>query len=292
MTIRTFIDRRQLRDGVRNADLDHNFAHTPVNDFDGLLAKEFYIIGDSLTSPSGGGIIKFDITTDGAGNVTAIANTTTDTGWERDFTLVHRDGGYAWFAVTVNLSTGAISGMTLTTQVGALTFNLTAQANTQDASVSSWAYNIWNNYALNGEIDATPGTSYDIAGTQYVYQGINPTSDSQICLVTLGGNDAGQIEIDVGGGLTATGAASTITEASLQTACEALYTTLLAKGYLVIIQEAAYNGLLPTAGWTKATDAVNRAINAAAVVKGIEAGTCMRMGEVLRDVLDPVHHPA
>ena len=54
MSIRTFVDRRKLRDGIRNADLDYNFSLVGgTSQANNALPTGFYLIGDSLSIADG-----------------------------------------------------------------------------------------------------------------------------------------------------------------------------------------------------------------------------------------------
>ena len=259
----------------------------PFN-YDGLLSTPFYIIGDSITSPSGGGILRYTLTTDSGGSITAVGNSTTDTGWVRDFTLVHRgiNESYAWFDVAIG-ATGGISSITLRTQAGAMEANLLTEPYQQNSTYQSWAYNLWNRYALNGDIDAMQATSYAVPGTSYVFQGV-AASPGQIALVVLGGNDAGNI--DLGSGLNVGGTTATVTVTSLAAACQALYTALQAAGYRVIVCTAPYNDfdqLTNEPDWITATDLVNEGIYAACANLGIT-----EIWDFVTPVLEDGLHPS
>jgi len=244
-------------------------GHNPFS-YDGLLSGEFLIIGDSLTSPSGGGVIKYGLTSDGAGLVTAISNSTTDTGWARSFVLTIRGVNESYLRVNCTVVAGAITTMVIRNQVGVFSLSMVNVAGQQTSTDASWAYLLWNSFALNGEIDAVPATSYGRPGTGYVLPSDLPVVLGSIALVVLGGNDVGGI--DLGAGLAPGGTTADLTPAQLQTDCEALYTALIASGYRVIIAEAAYSEftkMFSDSTWDQGTDLVNTTIRAAAAAVGL-----------------------
>jgi len=245
-------------EGVDLGDGDYLIGGYVVNQWNGLLAREFYVVGDSLTSPNGGtdGEITYD--TDGSGNITNVVLTDAGTTFTRDFQLSTRgiNSSMAWFDVTV--SGGVITGVVFANQSGAFTINLTGVSVDIGATppVHSWAYLLWNEYALNGTIDAMPATSVARPGTEYQYNAPSALK-SEIALVSLGGNDAGGI--DVGGGLSASGAPSDLSEATFKAAYQALLQAFLDDDYRVIVMLAPYNDfadIFTQPNWIVATDLI------------------------------------
>ena len=73
-----------------DSDLGGKVFHTRREpfEFDGKIGSNFYIIGDSLTSPNGnGGSISITYSTDGSGNITSQAITDAGSGYSRDFVM-------------------------------------------------------------------------------------------------------------------------------------------------------------------------------------------------------------
>ena len=170
----------------------------------------------------------------------------------------------AWFDITV--SGGSATGIALNRQSAAFPVNLTNQAVSQASDgLESWAYQLWNKLAINGEIDAMPGTSYARPSTGHAYSSVPTATPGDISLVWLGGNDVGGI--DCGDGNAADGATvADLTSAQLATACSGMYSALISKGYRVIVVKAAYNDfdlIVPQERWVTACDLVNAAIASA-----------------------------
>tara|TARA_R110000850_G_scaffold172331_2_gene297572 strand:- start:14412 stop:18347 length:3936 start_codon:yes stop_codon:yes gene_type:complete len=225
---------------------DYLYDDREMGKWNGLLGEDFYIIGDSLTSPNGGtlGTITYD--TDGAGAITNAAISVAGSGYTRNFQASVRgdNNAMAWFDIVI--VAGAMSTITFTHQSIPFGFSLVGESsNTATATpLNSWAYLLWNEYALgaNSHIDAMPATSIARPGTTYQVNAPAALHAGHIMLVCLGGNDAGGIEVPPTG-LGPGGQAFDITEAQFKAAFQALLQDGITKGYRVIVGLTAYNNI-------------------------------------------------
>lgn len=249
---------------VNLTDGDYLYDDREMGKWNGLLGEDFYIIGDSITSPNGGtdGAITYD--TDAGGLITGVTVTDVGSTFTRNFQLSTRgiNNAMAWFDVVI--VAGAISTVTFTNQSLPFAVNLVdVNVNIGNGTpTNSWAYLMWNEYALssNSHIDAMPATSIARTGTKYQYNAPSAPRTGSVMLVVLGGNDAGGIEVPPTG-LGPGGQVFDITEAQFKAAYQALLQDGISKGYRVIVGLAAYNRFETVADdstWTQATDLIKQ----------------------------------
>jgi len=240
------------------------------------------VIGDSLTSTNGNaGSVEMTFTTNGVGTITGAALTDAGSGFGRDFSFSIRGSNssgtagaqsvMAWFDITTTAA-GQATGIAFNRQSAAFPINLTDEAVTQASDgIESWVFQLWNDLALNGEIDSMPATSYARPSTGFAYSAVPTAASGDIALVWLGGNDVGGIDIGDGFGPDGTTAAD-LTPAQLETACDGMFADLITKGYRVIVVKAAFNDfdlILSQPRWVTGTNIVNDAIQDAMATNGL-----------------------
>jgi predicted phage tail protein len=174
-----------------------------LNEADTYLGTGFYVIGDSITSPTGGdGNASFDYTSDGSGNVSFNSVVTAGSGFEPSSTFLFlvRDPNApktarVWFELTTNSSGGLASG-TVDKQIGQFSNSMPATAVGPNdgaldaAGKQSWAYGL-KEAGLDIIIDAANARSLAVTDTEYVWKERFSTADIPNAIIALGSNDAG-----------------------------------------------------------------------------------------------------
>lgn len=245
-----------------------------LNRYDGLLAQPFYIIGDSLIGPMGGTGAIIQYSSDGAGSIVAVSVVNGGSGYTRDTIVSVRgaDSAMAWFWVT--MVNGAWSTVTFLDQSKPFAFS---QSNIQHADSSngvfSWVNLLFQKYAMDGTIDAMNATSVARTGTAYQVRAPAVTNND-LCIIALGGNDAGGIEVPSTPGLAPGGQPADITATQFEDALTSLIQYHVNQGYRVIVVLAPYSDIHlfvepPDLTWIEGTDVIRNSQRKVCAEQGI-----------------------
>jgi hypothetical protein len=236
----------------------------------GKLGKSIYVVGDSLTSPNGGGLLKFSYSTNGSGVVSDLKIVDGGSGMTRDVYISQRGPNSAMFWFWARVSGGSVTSVEFDKQSDVFPAGLTDEPFQQHSTTESWAHMLWNRFALDGVVDATPATSVARTGTEYQFFNVPAASEGDIALIALGGNDAGGIECS--NGFAPGGQPFDITQAQFEAAYTTLLTNFQDAGYRVIIKLSPYSdlGLIaddPT--WDEGTSVIRQGQKNVAAALGI-----------------------
>ena len=236
----------------------------------GKLGQSVYVVGDSLTSPNGGGLLQFSYSTNGSGVVSDLKIVDGGSGMTRDVYMSQRGPNSAMFWFWARVSGGSVASVEFDKQSDVFPAGLTDEPFQQHSTTESWAHMLWNRFALDGVVDATPATSVSRPGTEYQFFNVPAASEGDIALIALGGNDAGGIECS--NGFAPGGQPFDITQADFEAAYTTLLTNFQNAGYRVIVKLSPYSdiGLIaddPT--WDEGTSVIRQGQKNVAAALGI-----------------------